>query len=436
GDCNRILVDAAVRTGKKLVDLTEDDLRADRFGGVLLEQRPESLKRLTEAVRDRLLMRLERGAHTLRDTRFLHTEPHHDDIMLGYLPYVVRHVRDPSNVHCFATLTSGFTSVSNHFMRRQVELLEQFVGTPECTELMEEGYFEPDNEVAYNRDVWQYLDGVAANDERMRHEGVARRLLRNLVDIYAGDDLEDLENRIEELLHYFATQYPGSRDPEHVRKLKGMCREWEAECLWGYFGWSCANIHHLRLGFYTGEIFTEEPTVERDVAPVLRLLREVEPDVVTVALDPEASGPDTHYKVLQAVTEALKLYEQESGRDDIKVWGYRNVWYRFHPAEANIYVPISLNMFSIMDSAFHNAFASQRDASFPSWEHDGPFNELAQRIQVEQYQALKTCLGREWFHENPSPLIRATRGLAFLKEMTLPELYEHSRRLREAAESR
>ncbi|MFO7957010.1 MAG: hypothetical protein R6X33_07895 [Candidatus Brocadiia bacterium] len=123
GECTIVLVDVAVRTGKKLVDLTEDDLRADRFGGVLLEQRSEPLERLTEAVRDRLLMRLERGAHTLRDTRFLHTEPHHDDIMLGYLPYVVRHVRDPSNVHCFATLTNGFTSVSNHFMRRQIELL-------------------------------------------------------------------------------------------------------------------------------------------------------------------------------------------------------------------------------------------------------------------------------------------------------------------------
>ena len=43
-------------------------------------------------------------------------------------------------------------------------------------------------------------------------------------------------------------------------------------CLWGYFGWQCSHIHHLRLGFYTGDIFMPEPTVERDVAPVLTLL--------------------------------------------------------------------------------------------------------------------------------------------------------------------
>jgi glucosamine-6-phosphate deaminase len=39
----------------------------------------------------------------------------------------------------------------------------------------------------------------------------------------------------------------------------------------------------------------------------------VNPDIVTVAFDPEGSGPDTHYKVLQAVSHALKMYEQRQG---------------------------------------------------------------------------------------------------------------------------
>ena len=46
----------------------------------------------------------------LSDTRFLHTEPHHDDLMLGYLPHIVRHVRSPSNTHYFSCMTGGFTS--------------------------------------------------------------------------------------------------------------------------------------------------------------------------------------------------------------------------------------------------------------------------------------------------------------------------------------
>ena len=82
-----------------------------------------------------------------------------------------------------------------------------------------------------------------------------------------------------------------------------------------------------------------------------------------------------------------------------------------------------------------NTFISQRDASFPSYEYDGPFSELARQVQVDQYQKIKTCLGREWFQEHASPLIRATRGLVFLKEMDLSEFYEHSRVLRQTFEN-
>ena len=166
------------------------------------------------------------------------------------------------------------------------------------------------------------------------------------------------------------------------------------------------------------------------------MLDPVNPDMVSVAFDPEGSGPDTHYKVLQATTAAIERHVEWSGRDDLRIWGYRNVWYRFHPAEANVYVPVSLNMFAVMENAFMNTFLSQKDASFPSHEHDGPFSELAQKIQVELYQALKICLGREWFHENPSALIRGTRGLVFLWEMDLDEFFRSSRKLKELLESR
>jgi glucosamine-6-phosphate deaminase len=236
-------------------------------------------------------------------------------------------------------------------------------------------------------------------------------------------------------MNYFETQYPGKKDLPHIQRLKGMIREWEADCLWGYFGFNSRAVMHARLGFYKGEIFTEEPTVERDVKPILEMLRRIQPTIVSVALDPEASGPDTHYKVLQVMSEALRIHEDESKQSNIEVWGYRNVWYRFHPSEANIFVPVSLNMFSVMSSSFMNTFVSQKHASFPSYEHDGPFSELAQKIQVEQYHTLKICLGREFFNEHSSPLIRATRGLVYLKSLSLAEFYERSRALRRSTEN-
>jgi glucosamine-6-phosphate deaminase len=92
-------------------------------------------------------------------------------------------------------------------------------------------------------------------------------------------------------------------------------------------------------------------------------------------------------------------------------------------------------MFSTLENAFMNAFVSQKEASFPSHEHDGPFSELAQKIQVEQYHTLKTCLGRQFFNEHPRPLFRATRGFVFLKKMTLQEFYATARELKKTTES-
>ena len=435
-EAERIVVDLAVERGKRLVDLERSDFAADPRAAALLQKHSADYRELRTRVRQSLVQKIERGAQVKSNTRFLHTEPHHDDLMLGCLPFIVRHVRDPGNTHYFACLTSGFTSVTNRFMRQNLERLRRFIDAPDCREMMAQGYFEPEDENGRNRDVWQYLDGVAANDASMRDEGAARRFLRNLIAAYGEREPEPVKRRIEALAAYFRDRYPGQKDSADIQQLKGMCREWEAECLWGYFGWDCSRVLHLRLGFYTGDIFTQEPTEERDVAPVLKMLQEVKPDVLSVAIDPEASGPDTHYKVLQTIAAALQRYQRQSGRTDIKVWGYRNVWYRFHPGEANVYVPVSLNMFSTMHSAFLNTFISQKDASFPSYEHDGPFSELAQRIQVEQYQKIKTCLGREWFQEHPSPLIRATRGLVFLHEHSLDEFYARSRALRSLAENK
>ena len=435
-EVERIVVDLAVEQGKRLVDLERNDFAADPRAAALLQKHPANYRELTARVRQNLVQKIERGSHVKSNTRFLHTEPHHDDLMLGCLPFIVRHVRDAGNTHYFACLTSGFTSVTNRFMQQNLERLRHFIDAPDCREMMAQGYFEPEEENGRNRDVWQYLDGVAANDVSMRDEGTARRFLRNLIAVYDEREPELVKRRIEALATYFRDHYPGQKDTEDIQRLKGMCREWEAECLWGYFGWDCSRVLHLRLGFYTGDIFTQEPTVERDVVPVLKMLQEVKPDIVSVAIDPEASGPDTHYKVLQTIAAALQRYERQSGRTDIKVWGYRNVWYRFHPGEANVYVPVSLNMFSTMHSAFLNTFISQKDASFPSYEHDGPFSELAQRIQVEQYQKIKTCLGREWFQEHPSALIRATRGLVFLHELSLDAFYARSTALRSLAENK
>ncbi len=238
-----------------------------------------------------------------------------------------------------------------------------------------------------------------------------------------------------ELQHYFGSVYPGRKDPEAIQRLKGMCREWEAETLWGYFGWQCSHIRHLRLGFYTGDIFVPEPTVDRDVAPVLTLLDEVKPDVISCALDPEASGPDTHYKVLQAISEATDRYVERTQRQDIRIWGYRNVWFRFHPSEANVYVPVSLNMLSVMESAFLNTFVSQTKRFVPQLRaRRAVLRSWPSRSRSNSTRCSRPAWAGRGSAEHNSPLIRGARGFVYLREMNVQEFRQTARSLRKSTE--
>ena len=65
--------------------------------------------------------------------------------------------------------------------------------------------------------------------------------------------------------------------------------------MWALRGVHPNQISHLRSAFYTDDFFTPLPTIEDDtMMPVVQLTHDFNPDIVTVAFDPEASGPDTH----------------------------------------------------------------------------------------------------------------------------------------------
>jgi glucosamine-6-phosphate deaminase len=284
-------------------------------------------------------------------------------------------------------------------------------------------------------DISYYLQGAERRHEDKKQEAISRRLLRNMFALYEDDNVENIKQRCSELLNYFHTQYPGKKDMALVQQLKGRVREFESELKWASYGFVGESVRHLRLGFYKGDLFTEIPRVDRDIPPIMNLLAETKPDIVTVAFDPEGSGPDTHYKVLQAVAEALKSYERDSGRHDLMVLGYRNVWFKFHPSEANLYVPTSSTHLADMEACFDTCFNTQRTASFPSYEMDGPFSHLARKIQVKQFEQIRTFLGEEFFVQNEDHGMRACRGVVYLREMPLADFYNSAQALRHVAEA-
>lgn len=423
---SRILIDIASMRGGELTSLTKSDLQKDRIGCLLLKKTTD-WRKLEQRISSDLEKRIEKGLEEVEGLTFLHTSPHHDDVMLGYLPYLLHLVRKPENSHYFATMTSGFTSVSNSYLLSKLRDLEEFLQKELLSDVMaEQNYFSPDNMVARNRDIYSYLDGVANDSSHMQTEAEARRMLRNLIELTGEFETKSIRKETGDLKNYLMSAYPGEKDIPGIQKLKGMIREWEEELLWAHLGFNCSHISHLRLGFYTGDIFTPTPEWERDIEPVLSLLRKINPDVITVALDPEGTGPDTHYKVLQIISGAMRTFMKENPKKKLKVWGYRNVWHRFHPSEADISIPVSMNSLAIMKAAFHICFGSQKAASFPSYEYDGPFCNLAQKVMVEQYAVLKTCLGRDFFYASNVPRLRATRGLVFLKCMDPEEFLDEA----------
>ena len=432
----RAVINLAVKLDKDVNSLTRQDYETDKLSTLVLKKSGKAVKEVNESLHNAIIERFNKGMTTPENEVILHTAPHHDDIMLGYLAFINHLVRSPLNKHHFGIFTSGFNAVTNSYMLQLMEQLKNHLESGAFDDKLKTRYFDPDNTEGKDKDVSLYLDSIADHSRTIRKEALSRRMLRNMIEIYEEDSITYLKDRVDELINYFKTQYPGKKDIPHVQKLKGMLREWEEELMWAYYGFSTSDVSHLRLGFYQGNIFTENPETQRDVMPIVKLLKKIKPTIVTVALDPEGSGPDTHYKVLQAVSEALRIYGKETDISKLKVWGYRNIWYRFHPAEANIYIPVSLNSMAILENTFMNSYGSQKDASFPSWEYDGPFCRLAQKILVDQFKKIRTCTGKNFFLTHPAPRARAAHGMLYLKELTVEEFYRHSMELKKLVENR
>ncbi|MFB0515001.1 MAG: glucosamine-6-phosphate deaminase [Candidatus Neomarinimicrobiota bacterium] len=406
-------------------------ISADPYCHTLLEDRGWNPATFKDAARDLILSRLNKGAEDLTDRCFLHTGPHHDDILLGYLPSIIHQVRSATNQHHFAVMTSGFTSVPNSYIQRVVYDALSYLFHWDFKQRWESDYFTLPHDRMRVQDAHDFLNGVVSNNEDIQKACISRRVIRAVMDIYGEKDPVGIQERMGRILDDIRNRHPGEKDTPDIQTLKGVMREFEEDLVWAHYGFDAHYVNHLRLAFYRGDYFTEDPTRIADIPPIRELFATIRPDILTLAFDPEASGPDTHYKVLQAITAHLEeLPPAETAK--LEIWGYRNVWHRFHPGEANMYVPVSINSMAITDYIFKTCYLTQRDASFPSYEHEGPFSELVQRILVEQFQMLRTALSPDFWYQNEKPRLRATQGILFMRSMTFEELKASARSLRES----
>jgi len=426
----RAVIDLCQKLDKYGHHLTLEDLHADPFCSMIPDLNTDTVNTVIDSIK----LKMARGMRKDENQIVYHTGPHHDDIMLGIMPYTNRQVRSASNKMHFSVLTSGFTAVTNSYVLAILRETLRLIDIGRIQMIKYPDFFERGFQYKFDKDVYHFLDNVAERDEHEKMRGICHRLVRAVVGIYQVKSREELVSRLKAIILELEGCYDGGKNSPEVQKLKGMLRELEEELVWAHFGVSVKNIHHLRLGFYKGELFTENPEIERDVVPILDEFRKYKPTLISLALDPEGSGPDTHYKVLQAIAGAVKEWQKEEDLSQLRILGYRNVWYKFHPSEVEMIVPVSLNALDILETSFAESYKSQVNASFPSYEYDGKFSELTRRIWVKQLKQIQLLLGKNFFYENDHPLIRATHGLVYIKEMNAMQFIDMARELEKLTE--
>ena len=398
-----------------------------------------SLDRVQEVIQD-VEAKLLRGMQPFENEVIYHTGPHHDDIMLGIMPFINRQLRSATNQVHFAIMTSGYHSVTDEFLLKALEDTLDYLHQGRIQMVRYPDFFEQGYRFKQEKDIHHYLDNVARKNPDEMRRGFCHRILRDAVGLWGLKNVDELETRFQTEIEHLQK---GETNSPEIQKLKGQVREFEEELVWAYAGTSLTHIHHLRLGLYNDSLgviagadpqsphMSWSPNHDRDVLPILSQLRELKPTTITVAIDYEGLGPNTHYKVMQSIAEAVKLWNEEEDLSKLRIIGYRNVWSTFHPAEANMYVPVSLNAFAVFEKAFKDSYLTQVKAEFPNPDFDGPFSELAESIWVKQYKDIQLILGKNYFYENAHPLIRATHGLIFLKEMKVGEFIDFAEVMKE-----
>jgi len=426
----RAVIELCKRINKFGHKVTPDELKADKYCSHI----PELGDNTVQSVIDSVTAKVRRGMEKETNEVFYHTGTHHDDIMLGIMPVTNRQSRDASNEMHFSVLTSGFTAVTNSFMLGLLHDTLALIGRGKIEMIYFPDFFEQGYKYKWDKDVYHYLDNIAAKDEDGKRRGVCHRLVRAMVGIWDLHGVDDLLAAINDTISVLESSYDGSKNPPNIQKLKGMIREFEEELVWAHYGIAVKNVHHLRLGFYQGEVFGAGPDFERDVLPILNDFRKYKPTVISLAMDPEGSGPDTHYKVLQAIAAAVKEWSKEEDLSKLRVIGYRNVWFRYNPWDVEVIVPVSMNSLATLDKSFTDCYLSQVNASFPSYQLDGKFSDLTQRVWMEQHKQIQFLLGKNFFYENDHPLLRATHGLIYMRELNAEEFLKEAMSLGKSVE--
>lgn len=347
------------------------------------------------------------------------------------------------NLNYFANLTSGFHSVNDEFMKKCCVALRGEDGQYKfLDDMVKAGELHRDYDDLMN----EFHDAFFAKNVAIQAKVEDLIFLRKCAEVYMISKqqsyptlIAELKEKVEEKVwkEYILAHQPGDAVPKDIQLLKGCMRESEDDRVWALSRMPMSRIHHMRSKFYTDDFFCPMPNLEDDAMPVANLIKQRQPDIISVAFDPEGTGPDTHYKVLQVVAAGLgaAINRQDIDENNCIVWGYRNVWFVFSPADTTLMIPCTAKDLDLMHETFMACFTTQKSASFPSPSYDGPFSAWARQIQIDQMQILTTLLGQEYFDNHRDLRIRSSGGFIFIKAMKCSDFLANCEQLKSKFEN-
>lgn len=240
-------------------------------------------------------------------------------------------------------------------------------------------------------------------------------------------------------------------DHTHKQALKFAIRESESEKKWDLVVGDQVAIQHLRASFYDvkDDGFALQQAMERDIDRVVEYLKVVQPDVITILVDPVGIGPATHHRSQQVMMQAITQWQQsltklqaktrqslkklqvtnsqskpdEAASEDmvqanftkpIEILGYRNVWSTFPLEQASMIIPVTQAELDQVESIFMNCFVTQHTTIIVDDDMKN-FAQEASQIQKQQWQSVVSLLGDESQQGGQSEF----KGAIFLQKVKL-----------------
>jgi len=227
--------------------------------------------------------------------------------------------------------------------------------------------------------------------------------LRTLGDKINPESIKACEDQLHRILDFVSKkdETNGWADNAELLQIKSDIRRQEALSAAMLSGCLEENVHFLNLPFYQTGTVRKSPITDVDVEIVLKLLRQVKPEMIFAAGD--LSDPHgTHRMALKALLKALEKAKAENDEwtKNCIIYLYRGAWQEWEPEKVSLVVPMSSDELYRKRLAIYRHQSQKDPAPYPGtdsrefWQRSEERNRntarLFDKLGLSDFEAMET----------------------------------------------